>query len=189
MSVLLDNPGFRQRIARMSVERYHQLTEQGLMPQKAELIRGYVFTKMSKSPLHSCLCHRCVHMLESLLPPGLLVRRNDPLSLADSVPEPDVAVVAGEVGDFLGSHPSTALLVIEVAVTTASEDREMSSIYAEAGIPDHWIVLGAEKKVEIRRSPSASGYQEVAVCGPGEQISISSIPGVRFSLDELFSGV
>jgi hypothetical protein len=39
----------------LSVEAYHALGEAGLMPERTELLYGFVYHKMSKSPLHSFL--------------------------------------------------------------------------------------------------------------------------------------
>jgi Uma2 family endonuclease len=186
MSALLDNPAFRQRVARMSIDRYHRLTEDAVIPQNTELLRGYVFTKMSKSPLHCSLARRLQHLLQNLLPEGMLVWRDDPLTLRDSEPEPDVAVVAGRDEDFREKHPSSALLVAEVSVSTLSEDREMASIYAEAGIPEYWIILAKEKRVEVYRKPSGSAYQEVFSAKQGDSIIVSSIAGATIQVSELF---
>jgi hypothetical protein len=45
-----------------------------------------------------------------------------------------VAVVDGPDEAFTLTHPTTALLVIEVAVTSEALDRAMAAIYAEAGV-------------------------------------------------------
>ena len=47
-----------------------------------------------------------------------------PLAIADdSEPEPDVAVVEGEIADYRDAHPSAALLVVEVADDSLRRDR------------------------------------------------------------------
>jgi len=62
-----------------------------------------------------------------------------------SVPQPDVAVLAGDEKDLVRRHPSTALLVVEVAVTTVAQDRlTKARIYAAAGVSNYWIVSPAE---------------------------------------------
>src|SRR5688500_10392559 len=132
MSAILEIPGVRERISRLSVEEYHRLDEFNENGRRTELIRGIVIEKMSKSPLHSALAKRLYDLISRILPPQCVIRREDPLTFADSEPEPDVAVVEGKESDFFNAHPSTAKLVIEVAVSSAALDRENASLYAEA---------------------------------------------------------
>ena len=51
------------------------------------------------------------------------------------------AVVRGERRDFREEHPTTATLVVEVAVSSVAWDRENASLYAEAGVEEYWMVL------------------------------------------------
>jgi hypothetical protein len=39
----------------LSVEAYHALGEARLIPEQTELLYGFIYQKMSKSPLHSYL--------------------------------------------------------------------------------------------------------------------------------------
>ena len=59
------------------------------------------------------------------------------MTLNDSEPEPDVAVVPGSVEDYRSAHPSTAVLIIEVAVSSEDVDREKAELYASAGIKEY----------------------------------------------------
>lgn len=45
-------------------------------------------------------------------------------------------------------HPSSAFLVIEVAVTSVGLDRLKASLYA-AGTTDHWLVDVGRRAVEV----------------------------------------
>jgi Uma2 family endonuclease len=49
-------------------------------------------------------------------------------------------------------------LVIEVAVATVGLDREKADIYAQAGVPEYWVVIPEQREVEIYRAPTAEGY-------------------------------
>ena len=86
------------------------------------------------------------------------VRSQLPLALdAASEPEPDVAVVAGSPRDYRDAHPSTALLIVEVADTSLEFDRTTkASLYARAGIPDYWLVNLVDARVEVHRNPQRS---------------------------------
>src|SRR5687767_4146754 len=124
MSAILEIPEVRQRVSPLSVEEYHRLDEFNENGRRTELIRGIVIEKMSKSPSHSSIGKELYDLIKPLLPAGFVIRREDPLTLADSEPEPDTAVVRGTKEQFSQAHPTTAELVIEVAVSSPGLDRE-----------------------------------------------------------------
>src|SRR4030095_2801806 len=107
MSAILEIPEVRQRVSRLSVEEYHRLDEFNHNGRRTELIRGIVIEKMSKSPLHCSIAKPLYDMIGRLLPKGFVVRREDPLTLSDSEPEPDVSVTSGSESDFAKAHPTT----------------------------------------------------------------------------------
>ena len=101
--------------------------------------------------------------------------------MRDSEPLPDVCVVAGNVSDFDHRHPSTAELVIEVAVTTAVADREKAAIYAEAGVKEYWIVLPTERQgvgvapdrdSDARRTRVRIPYASLPTSPPGSKAAL-----------------
>ncbi len=141
MTALLELPAFRERVHRLSVAEYHRAGETGLLSDDVELLRGIVVTKMSKSPLHELVIQKLIKRLLAQTPNGFEVRREGPLTLADSEPEPDLSVVRGAADDWATAHPSTAHLVVEVAVSSLPLDEGKAEIYAEAGILEYWLVL------------------------------------------------
>ena len=127
----------------LSVAAYHVLGEAGLIPKRTELLYGFVYHKMPKSPFHSFLVTVLTRLVREGLPPGLLLRTEQPLTCADSEPEPDVALVRGTELDFRHDHPHTAELVIEICVSSHEYDRSKLRAYASAGVNECWLVLGA----------------------------------------------
>ena len=186
MPAILEIPEVRERVSPLSVEEYHRLDEFNENGHRTELIRGIVIRKMSKSPLHSFIAKRLYDRIATALPKGLVIRREDPITLADSEPEPDIAVVRGSETDFLQAHPTTAELVIEVAVTSPALDRENASLYAEAGVAEYWIVLAQERRIEVYRQPASGRYQQKCVFGVEEAIECASVLAVRMRVSELF---
>ena len=171
----------------LSVVAYRALGEAGLMPKNTELLYGFVYTQMSKSPFHSFLVVRLLRLLRAKLPPNLLVRSEQPVTCADSEPEPDISVVRGTEGDFLADHPRTAELVIEISITGHDYDRLKLRAYAGAGVKECWFVLGPEKKVEIYRQPKDGQFTEHAVHGPGGTLTSTALPEFTLPLDALFA--
>jgi Uma2 family endonuclease len=167
---ILDEPEVRGAALPLTVEQYHRLSMAGIVPEQTELLQGVVIEQITKSPLHTFLVHRLTRWIESALPAGWFVRKEEPLTLADSEPEPDIAVVAGCPEDYRTAHPATAALVVEVAIATTGIDRAKGDIYAAAGIPEYWIVIPDSRTVEILRRPGPAGY--------GERMTVSAADAV-----------
>jgi Uma2 family endonuclease len=161
MRDILEEPAIRQRINRMTVDQYHRMSASGVVPEKTELLRGMVVARLTKSPLHTYMAERLSSWLRGACPAGNYVRQEGAITLSESEPEPNVAVVRGNSSDYLTQHPTSAQLVIEVAVSSIEEDRIKAAIYAEAGIPEYWIVLPKERAVDVYTQPTADGYQQV----------------------------
>ena len=187
MPTILEIPEVRQRVSPLTVAEYHQLGEFNGHGRRTELIRGIVIEKMSKSPLHRTITSLLYRLLLTRTPKGYTVWQEQPLTFADSEPEPDVAIIRGSERDFPDTHPPTAELVIEVAISSAALDRENASLYAEAGVKEYWILLGDKKQVEVYRQPKSGKYQERKMFGVANIIECRSVPGVRIRLAELFA--
>ena len=153
MSSVLDNPGVRGSALRLDVDQYHRLCDSGIVPEKTELLSGIVVSKMGKSPLHTWTVEFLAEWFRVLLLPTQTLRIEQPLTLSDSEPEPDLAIVRGSRDDYRTYHPTTAELVIEVAITTEEIDRAKASIYAAAEISQYWLVLPEKMQVIIYRNP------------------------------------
>ena len=189
MLSVLDEPAFRQRVSRLSVKEYHQLGEFNENGKRTELLRGIVLEKMSKSPLHGAIASMLQDILTPQLPAGFIMRREEPLTLRDSEPEPDSAIVPGKRSDYLNQHPKSAALAIEVAVNSPEIDRALAEIYAEAGVAEYWIVLPQERLVEVYRNPEGSRYREMCTFSRGEELASEGVPGVRLVLEKLHNAL
>lgn len=137
MSSILELPEVRQRVSPLTVEEYHRLDEFNEHGRRTELIRGIIIEKMSKSPLHRTIASLLYKVILARLPAGYSGWKEEPLSLADSEPEPDISLTRGSESDFTSAHPTTAELVVEVAVSSPALDRENASLYAEAGVKEY----------------------------------------------------
>jgi Uma2 family endonuclease len=181
---LLESPAVRRQVAPLSVQSYHKLRDLGLVPVKTELLNGLIVRKMTKSPLHTLLAHRLYDRLSCGLPPGYQLRKEDPLTLSTSEPEPDIAIVTGDIETYRDHHPSTGRLVAEIAVSSIDVDRAKADLYAEAGIPTYWLVLAEKGEVEAFSQPSPTGYREAVTRRRGD--TLETWYGARIPLDELF---
>lgn len=155
---ILEIPEVRRRVSPLSVEEYHRLGEHNENGKRTELIRGIVIEKMSKSPQHSLIASRFYRKILALLPKDFTVWKEEPLTFLDSEPEPDISITRGSEQEYAASHPTTAELVIEIAVSSPALDRANAAMYAEAGIKEYWIVLVPEQRVEVYRRPAQGVY-------------------------------
>lgn len=147
--------GFR----RFTVDEYHRLTEAGILTEddRLELIEGYLVLKMPRNPPHDGTVHRVFKRLARVLLVGWDVRVQSAVTLTDSEPEPDVAIVREDPDGYTTRHPGAADcgLVVEVSDSTLPGDRtDKGRMYARAGIGCYWIVNLPDRQVEVYTSPS-----------------------------------
>jgi Uma2 family endonuclease len=122
------------------------------------------------------------------------VRLQLPLALDEhSEPEPDVAVVAGAIRDYLEAHPRMAALVVEVADSSLRLDRRFkAAIYARAGLPEYWIADLAQRALEVHRDPGppAEGaedptYRSLEILRPPAVVTPLAAPAARIAVADL----
>jgi Uma2 family endonuclease len=187
VSVILDEPKVRLAVYPLSVGFYHQAGELGLIGEDVELLDGTLVRKMPKSPRHAWLVEFLFELLNRRLPAGFRVRLEQPLTLATSEPEPDLAVVRGTRDDFRRAHPPTAELVIEVAVSTLEVDRLKAGLYAAAGVNEYWIMVPELGCVEVFRHPTPAGYQQRETVRPPAVLSPLVLADWEVPLAELLA--
>ncbi|MEG4488151.1 Uma2 family endonuclease [Microcoleus sp. D2_18a_B4] len=145
-------------IWRLSIEQYHAIIQAGILTDddSVELLEGWLVFKMPKNPPHRATTRLVRTALENILPAGWYVDSQEPITLSNSEPEPDIVVVRGDTRQYLDRHPGAEdiALIIEVSDTTLQRDRTVKKqIYARAGIAIYWIVNLVEGLVEVYSQP------------------------------------
>lgn len=160
-----------------TVDEYHRAADAGIFrpEERLELIDGEIIRQCPQHSLHAAACDLCEEALRAAFGPGFVVRGQKPLALGlTSEPEPDVYVVAGRIRDLTAAHPSTALLVVEVADSSARLDLgRKAALYAQGGIADYWVVLLSERAVVVHREPDTESgrYRDVKRIGVDGMVS------------------
>jgi Uma2 family endonuclease len=172
--------GFR----RFSVPEYHKLIEIGVLTEddNLELLEGYLVHKMARNPLHDSALQLTHEKLTEALPLGWRLRIQSAITLPDSEPEPDIAVVRGTARDYVTRHPRPADigLLVEVSDSTLAGDRaDKGRIYARAGIICYWIINLLDRQVEVCTQPSGP----VAAPAYGQQTTYHAGDAVPLVLD------
>lgn len=205
MSVLIPPPSPHQAapaqqtgpvLHRLSVDDYHRMIEAGILHsgQPIELLEGLLVRKMPIHPPHSTALQWTRKRIEALIAAGWDVRIQQPITLSDSEPEPDVCVARGDDRTYTTHHPGPADvgLVVEVAESSLATDQtDKARIYARAGIVTYWIVNLVDRWVEVRTAPSgpaiSPAYGQLQTFGPGTVVPLS-LDGVHVgdvAVDEL----
>jgi Uma2 family endonuclease len=141
---------------RWTKEEYYRLGDLGVFQdQRVELIEGHLVLHSPQSALHADTLDVVDEVLSNLFKPGYRVRCQLPIDLGQILePEPDIAVVQGTRRQYRRSHPTSAVLIVEVSETTLAYDRgRKGSLYARANILDYWIVNLVDHQLEVYRDP------------------------------------
>lgn len=154
--------GHNASLARFSVTSYQRMIASGALTSddRVELLENYVVVKTPHIPPHDSTIQRMLRPLLRSLPDGWDLRVQSAITLSDSEPEPDFAVVRGSSADYESHHPFArdVGLLIEVADTSLARDRhDKGRIYATAGIPIYWVVNLVDRQIEVYRQPSPAG--------------------------------
>lgn len=176
------------RPARISVEQYQRMIASGAFREddRVELLEGVVAETMPKNPPHEIATRSGDQLLSAVCPKGWHVRNQASLTLADSQPEPDLAVARGSMWDYPDHHPGPAdtALVVEVADSSLADDRRKARIYARARIPVYWIVNLSQRCVEVYTSLRGAGqraqYAKQTIYNKGDDVPVQ-IAGRRVS--------
>jgi Uma2 family endonuclease len=180
---------------RYTVEQYFDLVTQGLLQpdDRVELLEGIIVAAPPIDPPHASGTTRVDTALRRGLGGRAVVRNQQPFIVGGySVPEPDVAVVPGTEADYDTRHPTQALLIVEVAASSLSQDRlTKSRIYAAAQVPEYWVLNLRDRCVEVSRDPDTTKrlYRARRVAQPGDAIDLAAMPGVSIRVDDLLPGL
>lgn len=139
-------------------EQYHKLIDSGVIQEgePVELLEGYLVEKPMRNPPHDGALTRLTYRLPPRLPPGWVTRIQCAVSLADSEPEPDGAVVRGDDTSYDARLPTASDFGVVVEVSDSSlafDRRDKGRIYARAGIPVYWVVNIPDRRVEVYTDP------------------------------------
>jgi len=164
---------------------YERLIELGaFVGERLELIRGALVAKMPMETPHIVALRRVHKQLLLQLVDRAEVQCQIPIVAPDeSEPEPDVSVLPPD--DRVGAA-AVVWLVVEVADSSLRYDRKVKGpLYAEAGIPEYWIVNVVEGVVEVHTEPLDGVYQKVEMIGREGRAVFGRFPDVSIAVADL----
>lgn len=166
---------------------YHRLIEIGVLSSedKIELLDGQIVEMSPAGNYHAACIEFLGDELKRLLSKDFMIRRQNPILLANnSEPEPDLAIVKYRKDYYAHAHPGPEdiLLLIEVADTSLAKDRHIKSVlYAEANIPEYWIMNTEEDLLEQFIYPENGRYKQQRIYSKGELLESPLLPALEIS--------
>lgn len=179
------------QLHRFSLEEYHRLIEAGGFDEDArvELIEGILVDMSPNTRTHD----RAIRWLNEWLVLSIDRRRFEvgpqtALTLSDSEPEPDLTVVPRNAQEPY--HPGTAMLVIEVAVSSRYRDlRQKPILYARAGVPEYWVVDLDKSCVVVHLTPSGDRYESIVTVRGDGTVMARAVELPELKVAELLAAV
>ncbi len=175
-------------LAKWSVDDYHQMIESGILSERhVELLRGEIVEMSPETPIHYTTAKKGSKYLEKLLEGKADVRFNGPITLSNSEPEPDIAIVRLPESSYHNRHPhpQDIFWIIEVAKTSLKKDLETKlTIYARAKIQEYWVVDLSTQQLIVFRSPQEGKYLEQSTLTTGN-ITPLAFSDVNVSVEQI----
>ncbi len=186
-------PALQRR--RFSVDEYERMIALGILEEgeRVELLRGEIYCMAAIGARHMA----CVTWLDRFFTLSVgedaLVRAQGPIRLPeDGEPEPDILIVPFRDDFYRPRHPGPAegLLLIEVADTSFNIDRAQKiPLYAEAGIPESWLVDLPGQQIFVYREPRDGRYQQIIVFKRGDVLTPLAFPDLKLAVDDVLGPV
>jgi Uma2 family endonuclease len=176
---------------RFNVYEYHRMAAAGILGEddRVELIEGEIALMAPLRGRHSARVSRLASELFAQVGGRGIVRVQDAVRLSDeSEPQPDLALVKPRADFYAAAHPGPEdiLLIIEVADATADYDRSVKArLYAEADIPEYWLVDLTRDRVDAHLQPVDGRYKTVRAYRRGERLRLEALPGVDIAIDDI----
>jgi Uma2 family endonuclease len=179
---------------RFTRAEYNRMAEVGILGRRdrVELIRGEIVEMAPMGPRHRAFVDNLTELLVLRLAGRAIVSIQMPVVLSEETePEPDVTVLLRRRPvpyKEREAHAEDVLLLIEVAESSLAYDRTTKfRLYAEAGIPEYWVVDCEAETVEVYRDPGPDGYRLAHRATGAATLALQAFPDVALSAADIFA--
>jgi Uma2 family endonuclease len=175
---------------RFTVDEFHRMAAAGVFTEddRVELLEGEVTVMTPIGHRQSAVVDHLNERLGEALRGRVLVRVQGPVRLGTrSEPQPDIALLRRSADYYRSGHPvaGDVFLIIEVADTAVEYDRAKVRLYAEAGVPEVWIVDLPGDRIEVYRTPRAGRYEWSTTLGRRDSVSPEAFPDVVIAVADI----
>lgn len=158
-------PTYLGRLRPITTDEYRRMIDIGVLSESehCELLEGHLVVPTPRGPPHDGTHGLLEDEVDRLMPAGWQARSRLGLTLEDSQPEPDIAVVREDPEGYYHRHPNAAdvAVLMEVADSSLESDRvDKGRIYARAGVAEYWIVNVPDRQIEVYTQPTPTGYAD-----------------------------
>lgn len=175
-------------IYKWSIDEWHELVDSGVLEGKpVELLEGNIIEMSPEGIEHTYTNISIVKYLRNILIDLAEVREAHPITLDNSEPEPDIAIVRLPENIYRNHHPypQDIYWLIEVSKKTLKKDLEQKIItYARNGILEYWVIDLVNKKLIVHSQPQNDSYLQIAEYQSGA-IKTQAFPNIEIYLDKL----
>ena len=171
-----------------SIEEWHELVNSGVLEGKpVEFLEGEIIEVSPEGVEHSYTNDSAVKYLRNILSGLADVKESHPITLDNSEPEPDIAIVRLPESIYRTHHPypQDIYLLVEISHKTLKKDLEQKIItYARNGIPEYWVIDLVNKKLITHTQVQGNNYSKITEHKTGT-VSSLAFPDIAIALDKL----
>jgi Uma2 family endonuclease len=171
-----------------NIGEYYRMTEAGILSEgdRVELLDGEVVEMSPIGSRHAACVDRLNKILNRIVDQDVIVRVQNPIVLNDySEPQPDISLLRPRADFYAQGHPIPAdvLLVVEVADSSTQFDREIKlPLYAQAMLPEVWLVNLPGDVIELHSQPANGVYQIAQPLRRGEVLVSTVITNLNLDV-------
>lgn len=185
-------PAAPPRHWKLSADQYQRMGEVGVLGEddRVELLEGELYEMAPIGDWHnSGVDSLTTGFAGEASRQQAIVRVQGSFRLSSgSEPQPDILVLRFRPDFYRTSPvgPEDVLLVVEVADSSLDFDRSVKlPLYAQAGIPEVWIVNRKDDRFEVYRDPQDGRYRSVTVAGRGDRLSPLALPDLSIEVSQV----
>lgn len=171
-----------------SIEEWHDLVNSGVLTGKrVELLEGEIIAMSPEGISHRNTNHKVVKYLRKLMDGLAEVYESHPITLDNSEPEPDIAIVhlPESIYDTHHPYPENIYWLIEISNETLTKDLEQKTItYGRNGIAEYWVIDLKNNKLIVHTQPQDHSYGQIIEYKTGT-ISSLAFPQIAIALNQL----
>ena len=175
-------------LTKWTVEDYHHAIATGqFSDRQIELIQQEIVEMSPEGPIHHFLTMNGADYLRSVLGQQAIISEAHPITLIDSEPEPDIAIVRPPATRYKTRHPylEDIYWIIEIADSTLAKDLGVKkALYANAGIPEYWVIDISTTTLKVFQKPTKQDYQSAQDYRDGI-VSPLAFPELKISVKKL----
>ncbi len=160
----------------INIDEYYRMAAAGVFSEddRVELIEGEIVEMNPIGSRHAACVGRLTELLGRLVVNKAIVWVQNPVQISDySEPLPDVALLKRRDDFYAQANPQPADVLLIIP------------LYAQANIPEVWLVNLPKETIEIYTQPSNDSYKETRYVKRGQTLASPSIPSVIIDADSV----